>query len=49
MAGLVPPGVIDAEALTTDRVTAMNNAVQGLSDQVEQGNFAPGVDDVAKR
>ena len=47
MAGL-PPGVISAEALTIDRETAMNDAAQGLSDQLQQGSFASGVDDIAK-
>ena len=43
MSGIIAPGLIDADALTTGRVQAMYDQVQALHNLVQGGNLGNGV------
>ena len=49
MAGVVPPGVINHDALSVTNVLAMNDATQGIRSLIQQGNMIPGLNEVAEQ
>ena len=49
MAGVVPSGVINSDALSVTNVLAMNDATQGIRNLIQQGNMIPGLNEIAEQ